>query len=85
MASVICFGPNESYLFNSPTKWSYNNLPQALTALFAQQPKIQDVHELALGPTNGCYVIVYRDAYGKVMLSKGNLHISYSTLVLTSS
>lgn len=71
MASVICFGPNESYLFNSPTQWSYSNLPPALTALFTQQPKIQDVYELALGPT-GAYVLIYRDAQGNIMLSMGS-------------
>lgn len=80
MASVVCFGPNNSYLFKSPTKWSYDNLPPALTALFTQEPRIQDVYEVALGPTNGCYVMIYKDAYGNIMLSTANPHFRASTL-----
>jgi hypothetical protein len=67
MASVICFGPNESYFFNSPTQWSYHNLPPELTNLLMAQPKIREVHEMALGP-NGSYLIIYTDARGKQML-----------------
>jgi len=69
MTSCVCFGPNDSYLFNSPKKWSHHNLPPAVTQLFTQEPKIRDVHELALGP-NGAYAIIYKDAHGKTMLSR---------------
>ena len=60
MAACVAFGPNDSYFFNSPNKWSKHELPPVITALFTNEPKIKEVHDLALGP-DGSYVIVYQN------------------------
>lgn len=57
------FGPENSYFFNSPRKWSMYGLPDRINSLFTTEPKAQQVHEIALGP-NGSYAIIFTDATG---------------------
>ncbi|KAF7341078.1 hypothetical protein MSAN_02093900 [Mycena sanguinolenta] len=49
MAACACFGPNDSYFLNSPNQWSRAGLPEGLNRLFTMQPKLREVHEMALG------------------------------------
>lgn len=57
------FGPSDSYLFNSPRKWSMCGLPDRVNSLFTIEPKAREIHEIALGP-NGSYAIIFSDATG---------------------
>lgn len=57
------FGPNDSYFFNSPLKWSMCGLPDRINTLFNTGPKAKEIHEIALGP-NGSYAIIFTDQTG---------------------
>ena len=74
MAACVAFGPNGSYLFNSPIRRLKHELPPAITALINEQPKIKEVHDLALGP-DGSYVIVYQNANNVHEISTRRLSI----------
>ena len=72
MAACACFGPNDSYFMNSPKQWSWRGLPEDLSKLFTTQPKVREVHEMALGP-DGSFAAVYTNANGVTMLTRNNL------------
>jgi hypothetical protein len=57
------FGPYNSYLLNSPRKWSMYGMPDRINCLFTTEPKAKSIHDIALGP-NGSYAIVFTDQTG---------------------
>jgi hypothetical protein len=63
MTACVAFGPNESFFFNSPTKWSRGGLPDDVEALFTGQNKVKEVFNMALAP-DGPYCVAYQDANG---------------------
>jgi hypothetical protein len=54
---------NDSYFFNSPTKWSRGDLPADVEAVFTGQNKVKEVFDMALAP-DGSYCVAYHDANG---------------------
>ncbi|EPS37605.1 hypothetical protein H072_8698 [Dactylellina haptotyla CBS 200.50] len=65
------FGPDGSYFFNSPHKWSHSGMPMNLTDLIGEKD-LRDIHELTLGP-NGSYVCTYSNNDGMMYIRRHNL------------
>lgn len=63
VTTCVAFGPNDSYFFNSPTKWSRGGLPANVEKLFTGQNKVKDIFDMALAP-DGSYSVTYQDASG---------------------
>ncbi|KAF2095676.1 hypothetical protein NA57DRAFT_79389 [Rhizodiscina lignyota] len=70
--ACAAFGPDSSFLFNSPSKWSFNGIPDGITELMTKAPKAKDILDVALGP-DGSYCVVYTNQAGEPMLRRNEL------------
>lgn len=66
----ITFGPNESYFFSSPTKWTRSGLPDEINNLFTQQNPIREVYDLAISPDGDSWFIAYLNHERNLFISK---------------
>jgi hypothetical protein len=68
----VAFGPDDSYLFNSPSKWAWKGVPEDVRKLMAVEPKAADINEVSFGP-DGSYLCVYTKKGGGMMLARSGL------------
>ncbi|KIV81387.1 hypothetical protein PV11_03578 [Exophiala sideris] len=69
---TVAFGPNEGFLFKSPTRWSSMNFPSDICDIVRGPPASQEIYEIALAP-NGAFCIVYTAMNGQMMLTRDRL------------
>jgi len=68
----VAFGPDDSYLFNSPSKWAWKGIPENVRKLMAEEPKAANLNEISFGP-DGSYLCVYTKKDGGMMLTRSGL------------
>jgi hypothetical protein len=66
------FGPDDSYLFNSPSKWAWKGIPEDVRKLMAVEPKVANINEISFGPS-GSYLCVYAKKGGGLMLTRSGI------------
>ncbi|KAI1609421.1 hypothetical protein EDD37DRAFT_159577 [Exophiala viscosa] len=68
----LAFGPNDGFIFMSPTRWSSQNFPSEICDLARGPPACKEIYEVALAP-NGAFCVIYSAMNGQMMLTRDRL------------
>ena len=79
--ATIAFGPGESYFFDSPHKWSHQNLPDNIRDLISEKD-LKEIKDISLGP-GGAYTCSYIHNDDTVWLKHWNLPKTLSEWLIT--